>query len=63
MKKLKKGVTEKMREPLKNLWDAIVDKSNEDRMFDLISLLSLMLNNELYPNEINELRQYAKGIL
>lgn len=52
-----------MREPLKNLWDAIVDKSNEDRIFDLISLLSLMLNNELYPNEINELRQYAKGIL
>lgn len=51
-----------MREPLKNLWDAIIDTNNEDRLFDLISLFSLMLNNELYPDEINELRQYAKGL-
>lgn len=52
-----------MREPLKNLWDDIVNPSNKDRLFDLISLYSLMVNGQIYPNEICELKKYANGEL
>ena len=51
-----------MREPLKNLRDAIIDKNNEDRIIDLISLMNLMLQNQIDDNEMQELREYAKGI-
>ena len=51
-----------MREPLKKLWDAIIDNENEDRLFDLVSLFSLIINKSISDDELQELREYAKGI-
>lgn len=52
-----------MREPLKDLWDAIIDKNNEDRIIDFISLLNLILQKEIDNNEMQELKEYAKGTI
>ena len=52
-----------MRKPLKLLWNSIIDKNNEDRMFDLMCLLFLIIKNEIYPNEMQELKEYAKEII
>ena len=49
-----------MREALKNLWDAIADNENEDRLFDMVSLFSLIMNKSITDEEIKELMEYAK---
>lgn len=49
-----------MKEQLKNLWDAIADKNNEDRLFDMVSLFSLIMNNSITDDELRELMEYAK---
>lgn len=52
-----------MRKELKILWDEIINPNNKDRLFDLISLYSLMTNNEISEQEFYELKQYANGEL
>ena len=47
-----------MREPLKLLCEAILDKNNDDRLFDMISLFSLMINKSITDDELRELREY-----
>lgn len=51
-----------MREPLKMLLNAIADKKNEDRLFDVISLFSLIIKNEITDEELQEMREYVKFI-
>lgn len=49
-----------MREPLKRLWDDIIDPDNEDGLFDMVSLFSLIINKSITDEELEELREYAK---
>lgn len=52
-----------MRKELKFLWDEIINPDNKDRLFDLISLYNLMINNEIDEQEFYELKIYANGEL
>jgi len=51
-----------MREPLKMLLNAIADNNNEDRLFDMISLFSLIIKNEITDEEMKELKEYVEFI-
>lgn len=52
-----------MRKELKNLWDEIINPNNKKNMFDLMSLMLLMFNGEIPPDEYIELREYAEATL
>lgn len=53
-----KKVTKKMRKPLKLLWESILDKNNEDRLFDMMSLFALVINKSVTNEELEELKEY-----
>lgn len=47
-----------MRKPLKLLWESILDKNNEDRLFDMMSLFALVINKSVTNEELEELKEY-----
>ena len=47
-----------MREALRLLCESILDKNNKDRLFDMVSLFTLIMNKNITDEELKELRKY-----
>ena len=44
-----------MRNVVKNLWNSILDPTNDERVLDLISFFSLAFNGDITNEEIQEI--------
>ena len=50
-----------MRNIVKNLWNSILDPTNDERLLDLVSFFSLVFNGQITDDEVQEIMRGQIG--